>query len=152
VLDADQLGQGRRQGREPRELVERRQAGQPGLRLGGDEGRPPEGHDRVADVLVDDPVVAADRLRHRRQVTVDDRDEPGRRRDLAERGEALHVAEQHGHHPALALRRGELRPLDEPLHDARVDVLAEGLLDLRLDLELGDHGVEGAGEQADLVP
>src|SRR4051794_35220818 len=66
VLDADQLGERRRQGWKLRELVERRQAGQLGLRLAGDEGRPPERHHRVADVLVDDAVVATDRLRHRR--------------------------------------------------------------------------------------
>ena len=67
------------------------------------------------------------------------------------RGRALHVAEQDGHHPPLAAGRDQLRPVDQALDDARVDVLAEGLLDLRLEPELGHHGVEGAGEQADLV-
>ena len=50
-----------------------------------------------------------------------------------------------------ALRVGEFRAVDQPLDDARVDVFAEGVADLRLDPELADHRVEGVSQSADFV-
>ena len=58
-------------------------------------GRAPEGHDRVADVLVERPPVARhDDVGHRRQVLVQELEEHVRVELLRERGEAADVGEE----------------------------------------------------------
>ena len=148
AYEIGQLGLEFRQGGE---LFQRGGTGEAGLVLGGGERRAPERHDRVADIFVDDPVVAAYRVGDHRKVAVQHVDEADRRHALAEAGKALHVAEQDRHLAPRALRIGQLRPVDQPRDDTRIDVLAERLADLRLDPQLADHRVERMGETADLV-
>ena len=113
--------------------------------------RSPIGHDRVADIFVDDAAMAADRSRHRRQIMVHHLDEALRRHAFAEACKALHVAEQHRHHPPLAVARGLRLPLDQPLHDTRIDIAAERFAQALLVAQLFDHVVERRRELADFV-
>ena len=57
--------------------------------------RSPIGHDRIADIFVDDPLMMANWRRHRREVAVDHLDQPLRSHPLAGAGKSLDVAEQH---------------------------------------------------------
>ncbi|KTW19228.1 hypothetical protein NS341_13485, partial [Staphylococcus xylosus] len=82
-----------------------------------DEGRPPIGHDGVADILVDDAAMGVDRRRHRRQIEVHDLDQAARRHAFAQAGEALHVAEHHRHDAALSFGCGDCRLLEQALGD-----------------------------------
>ncbi|MNL45733.1 hypothetical protein D3C87_1684020 [compost metagenome] len=83
-----------------------------GVVLVGDGG-PEEGHDGVPDVLVDHPAVAIDGLGEHPEEAVDDRRDLLGIELLAHGGEARHVGEQDGDHPAIAHRiggRDEARP------------------------------------------
>ena len=139
------------EGFEAGELVEPRQTGEPGMLVGRGKGRPPERHDPVAEILVDDAVVLAHRLRHDGQITVHHGHERRGRHLLAKAGEVLHVAEQDRHLTARAAGIGEFGAVDQSCDDARIDVFAKGLANLRLDAQLGHHVVEGRGQAADLV-
>ena len=58
-------------------------------------GHAEQRHDRVADVLVDDPVVAPDHVGHEGEVLVHHRDDRLRSEALAQLGEAAYIAEEH---------------------------------------------------------
>ena len=57
----------------------------------------------------------------------------------------------HRHHPALAFRRGQVRPVDQSFHDPWIDILAKGFPDARVVAQLQDHPVEGCGQLSDFV-
>ena len=136
---------------EGRELLEPRRAGKAAVLLRRAEGRAPEGHDGVADIFVDDPMVAAHRFRHQREIAVDDPHHSRRRHAFAEAGEAPHVAEEHRHLPPVAGAGQPVRLVDQPLDDAGIDIASEGLPDARLGAQLLHHGIEAGREFADLV-
>jgi hypothetical protein len=79
-----------------------------------DERWAPISHDAVADILVDDPSVVPDWFGHDRKVVVHDLDETLRGHAFAKAGEALQVAEQHSHHPALAFGGRQIWVIDQP--------------------------------------
>jgi hypothetical protein len=95
--------------------------------------------------------MAADRSRHRRQIVIHDFDEALRRHALAKTGKSFHVAEQDGHDPALAVRRGQRLRVDQPLHDARIEVSAECFAHPLLVAQLFDHVIERGRQLANLV-
>src|SRR5207244_4896668 len=106
--------------------------------------RPPIGHDRVADIFVDDAAMAADRSRHRRQVVIHHLDKPLRRHAFAEAGKAFHVAEQHRHHAPLAVGGGRRLPGDQAFDDAGIDIAAEGFAQALLVAQLFDMLLKAA--------
>ncbi len=87
--------------------------------------RSPEGHDGVADVLVDGAATGVDDLRHRRQVGVHQRGELARLQRLRGGGEVADVGEQHRELAAVALHRESLAGLAHLAHALGRHVLAE---------------------------
>src|SRR5205807_1230146 len=83
-------------------LIERGEAGETRLFVGACEGRTPESHDGITDILVDDAAMAPDWLRHHRHIAVQHRDQCGWRHAFAEGGETLDIAEQDRHLAARA--------------------------------------------------
>ena len=148
---AEQFGQFGPQRRAAIGHLDGGKAGQPRLLAMLGKRRPPIGHDGVADIFVDDAAMAADRPRHRRQIVVHHLDEALRRHALAEAGKALHVAEQHRHHPPLAVAGGQRLTIHQAFNNARVDIAAEGFAQAFLVAQLFDHVVERRRELADLV-
>ena len=116
-------------------------------RLG--HGRAEDGHDGVADVLVDDPVLFHHDADHLAEVLVEQAHELLRVHALAQRGEAADVGEQDGDLERLAAQ-GDLAR-HEVVHHARRHVLAEGGAQLVALLQAVDHGVEARGERLELV-
>ena len=57
----------------------------------------------------------------------------------------------HRHEPALTFRRGQGRAVDQPFHDARIDILAKGLPDALVVAQLHDHPVECGRQLPDFV-
>jgi len=112
----------------------------------------PERHDRIADILVDDAVVAADFARDGGEIPVEQVHHRRRGELLADIAEASDVGEEDRHHLPLGRLGGAVAVADQARDDARVDELAEHLLDALAVAQLGDHAVEGARELADLVP
>src|SRR5580704_9429711 len=129
-----------------REIFLEREAAAASFRAG--EGRAPKGHDSVADILVDDAVIAAHRLGHHGYVPVQHIDQCRRRHALAEGGEPLHVAKQDRHLATRAFGLGQLRPVQQPRDDARIDIFAEGVADPRLDPQLAWREGCVAGDRA----
>ena len=70
---------------------------------------------------------------------------------LADRGEPHDVGEEHRHDAAIGLIDPFRIGADQPRDDARIDKLAEGVLDPLLGPQLRDHRIEGGGKLADLV-
>src|SRR5215472_6573576 len=120
--------------------------------VSGRERRSPEGHDGIADVLLEDAVVRADLLGHDGEVAIEEFDHGCRRELLAHRREARQVGEQDGGDAAFRLVQVLFRGVDDARDDAWVEVLPEGFLDPLLVAKLFGHAVEGLGELADLVP
>src|SRR5262249_45606780 len=151
ALVAKDLGNLVLEGRQTPELPKTGFAGKLALLVGGGEGRSPIGHDRITNVLVDDAVARAYLLRHDGEVTIEHLDQRCRGDFLCQRAEPLHVAEIDGHYPAIAGTPGQLRAVNQVLHQLRIDVLAEGFADLFLEPQLPDHHVERFRQPADLV-
>ena len=85
----------------------------------------PEGHQRVADVLVDGPAVAVDHLGQWREDVVQELDQLARLEPLGDGGEVADVREEHRHLPGLAVHGEALRVLREGLGHLGRHVLAE---------------------------
>ena len=97
------------------------------------------------------PSMLAHRDRHRGEVAVDDRHQARGRGEIAQRGRALHVAEQDGHDAPLAAGGDQLGRSTRPSTMRGSTYLPKVSLICDLSLQIGHHGIEGAGKQADLV-
>src|SRR5262249_51489248 len=113
-----------------------------GVLVARDEGGRPECHRGIADVLLEDAAVGADLLGDHGEVAVEQLDHGRGCQLLAHRGETFQVGEHDGGYTTLGLLEILLRRVDEPRDDARVDVLAEGVLDplLRAQLPAPEFG------------
>ena len=116
--------------------------------VAGREGRDPERHDGVADIFVDEAVMGVDDLGDRAEIAVQQIDDGARGELLADAAELLDVGEKDRERAALGLIG---TAADQPADDARVDELAERVLDALARAQLLDHAIEGQGKLADLV-
>src|SRR5262249_26552962 len=135
----EEFGQLLAQGPHALDHVHRGEASEMGLICLLNERGSPIRHDRIADVLIYNSAVAADWLGHDLQVAVHALDEPLRRHAFAERREPLHVAEHHGHHPALALGGHHCGLVEQVLSYTRIDVSPEDIPDPLIVAQPLDH-------------
>ena len=70
---------------------------------------------------------------------------------FAQAGEPFEVTEQDCHHPALAFRRGQVRAVDQPFDDTRIEIFAESLPDPLVVAQLHDHPVERGGQLPNFI-
>ena len=91
--------------------------------------RAPDGHDRVADVLVQDAVVGEDDGRHLIQVGVEGMGEDLRLQPLGDGGEAANVGEEDGQLLLLAAQAQIGGVLQDGGDDRGVEVVLEGVAD-----------------------
>ena len=87
------------------------------------EGRAPEGHDGIADVLVERTLVIKDQTGHVRKILVQEKRQVLRVEFFGNRGKAANVAEHHGDFGLLWL--DELRIHQQAADDFRAEILAE---------------------------
>ena len=114
------------------------------------EWRSPEGHDGIADILVDDSVKLSDRLRHQRKILIEEFHNAIRRQSLPDRGGAFQIGKEDSHQPSFTTL-GKALIFQDSLHDARVHILAKGLFDHPFMLKLAYHAVEGFRQHRDLI-
>jgi hypothetical protein len=142
----DEIGQLGAECSKAGELIECCQAGKPGMIRRTSKRRAPEGHDSIADILVDDAIIMPYPLGHHGHIAVQHIDQPDRRHSLTEGSEALHIAKQDSHFAPRAFGVGQLGPVEQPGDNPRIDVFAEGIPDLCLGPQLADHAVERPGQ------
>ena len=114
--------------------------------------RAEDGHDGVAQELVERSLVAEGGLDHELVEVVQQVDDLLRLQVFGQPREAAEVAEEDGHLAPLSGQYQSLRIPQELLHDLTGHVPGERVLDHLLLAEALGHLVEGVGEHADLVP
>ena len=150
IVRTEQLGQFFAQAADATHHVDGGEAGEACFIGFVGERRSPISHDGVADIFVDDPLLAPDWLRHGRQIAVHHLDESLWRHAFAQARKAFHVAEHDRHHPTLTFG-GRRRLIDEAFDHARVDVAAKRPRDLLLVTQLADHAIECSRQLTDLI-
>jgi hypothetical protein len=111
------------------------EAGIGGVAVASRKGHRPECHQPIADELIDNAVAGVDERRHFRKVGVQQLDQASGGQQLAEAAEALDIGKEHGRDLPLG-QVVAARWIDQIRDDARIDKLAESLLDA----VLGDDG------------
>ena len=82
---------------------------------------------------------------------IDDPQHARRRHALAEAGETFHVTKENRHLSPLARARQVIRPINDALDYAGIDIAAKGLPDACLGSQFFHHGIEAHGEFPNLV-
>ncbi len=113
--------------------------------------RPPERHDPVAQVLVQNAIARRQFAGHGAQVFVQEPDQVFGVHAFTDGGETLNIAEQQGLNPPRALLLQVVWIFHDVTDDGGVNILAEQAPDLFLFLQAPGHGIEGPGQLTDFV-
>ena len=115
------------------------------------DGRAENGHDAVAQKLVEGAVVLEGKVDHDRVEVIEERDHPLGVQVLRHGGEAPDIAEEDGDLAPLALEVEAVRVLEHLLHYFSCHVARECALDHFLLAQAPGHLVERLGQRAQLV-
>src|SRR5262249_19626628 len=113
-------------------LEEGGETGVRGVLVAWREGRGPEGHDPIANILVNDAELVTDGLRHGREIGVQEMDHRTSRQLFTQRTETFDVGEKHGDDTALGSVRMLTRRTDESGDNTGIHIFTKGVLDALL--------------------